>query len=443
MADKRITVGVIGLGFVGLTLGIAAASKGIDVYGVEVNEHIKDCLKKKKAHFYEPGLDSLIMRCSDKTFHVVEKFPSDVKFDAFIITVGTPLKNGEKEPNFEYIKSALQSSIKDVYDGSQLIILRSTVSVGTTRNIVIPLLSEMSGVDRKDVLAAMCPERTLEGKAVKELTHLPQVISGNNDESLEIAQQIFRKMTPTVVVAKSLEEAELIKLYCNTYRDMTFALGNAFCMAAQEFGVDGISAINHANYGYDRSNIAKPGFVAGPCLEKDAYILINNMPECDSKNFILSARRFNESMEDIVVNWVREKTGEKEENKTIAVSGMAFKGEPETSDLRGSSSVYIARKLKALGYTLRLHDFVAIRSEMEALELGSVHETIEDACKGASILLVLNNHKKYGSVMYNENFSYANKGLSILDSWNVCTELHYSDDIKIYTLGNMLVKGED
>ncbi|MBQ3797428.1 MAG: nucleotide sugar dehydrogenase [Butyrivibrio sp.] len=443
MADKRITVGVIGLGFVGLTLGIAAASKGIDVYGVEVNEHIKDCLKKKKAHFYEPGLDSLIMRCSDKTFHVVEKFPSDVKFDAFIITVGTPLKNGEKEPNFEYIKSALQSSIKDVYDGSQLIILRSTVSVGTTRNIVIPLLSEMSGVEKKDVLAAMCPERTLEGKAVKELTHLPQVISGNNDESLEMAQQIFRKMTPTVVVAKSLEEAELIKLYCNTYRDMTFALGNAFCMAAQEFGVDGISAINHANYGYDRSNIAKPGFVAGPCLEKDAYILINNMPECDSKNFILSARRFNESMEDIVVNWVREKTGEQEENKTIALSGMAFKGEPETSDLRGSSSVYIARKLKALGYTLRLHDFVAIKSEMEALELGSVHETIEEACEGASILLVLNNHKKYGSVMYNENFSYENRGLRILDSWNVCTELHYSDDIKIYTLGNMLVKGED
>ena len=443
MADNKITIGVIGLGFVGLTLGVAAASKGIDVYGVEVNQHIKDCLKNKKAHFYEPGLDSLILRCSDKTFHVVEEFPNDVKFDAFIITVGTPLKAGEKEPNFDYIRSALQSSIKGVYDGSQLIVLRSTVSVGTTRNIVIPLLSEMAGKRKEDVLAAMCPERTLEGKAVQELTHLPQVISGNNEESLEIAQQIFRKMTPTVVVAKTLEEAELIKLYCNTYRDMTFALGNAFCMAAQEFGVDGISAINHANYGYDRSNIAKPGFVAGPCLEKDAYILINNMPECDSKNFILAARKFNESMEDIVVSWVQNQIGEPEDGKVVALSGMAFKGQPETSDLRGSSSVYIAKKLKALGYTLKLHDFVALKSEMEALNLGSVHETIEDACAEAELMLVLNNHKKYGTVMYSDVFSYEKRKFKILDSWNVCTELHYSDDIKIYTLGNMLVKEEN
>lgn len=324
-------IGIIGLGYVGLTLAVAAAAKGIDVYGVETNQHIKDCLKDNRAHFYEPGLDNLIKRNNNKTLHVVEEFPTGVKFDAFIITVGTPLKKGAKEPNFEYIKSALMS-VKNVYDGTQLMILRSTVSVGTTRNVVLPFLADMCGKPETEILISMCPERTLEGKAVDELTHLPQVISGNNKESLEIAQRLFRIMTPCVVEANSLEEAELIKLYCNTYRDMTFAIGNAFCMAAQEFGVDGVSAIEHANYGYARSNIAKPGFVAGPCLEKDAYILINNMPDCDSKHFILSARKFNESLEDIVVRWVREKLGESSEDKIIALSGMAFKGQPETSD---------------------------------------------------------------------------------------------------------------
>lgn len=383
-------IGIIGLGYVGLTLAVVAAAKEIDVYGVEINQHIKECLKKNKAHFYESGLDNLIERNNGKTLHVVEEFPADVKFDAFIITVGTPLKKSSKEPNYEYIKSALLS-IKKIYDGTQLIILRSTVSVGTTRRIILPFLSGMCGKPEDELLVSMCPERTLEGNAVEELTHLPQVVSGNNTKSVEVAQKLFRIMTPCVIEARSLEEAELIKLYCNTYRDMTFAIGNALCMAAQEFGVDGISAIEHANYGYARSKIAKPGFVAGPCLEKDAYILINNMPECESRNFILSARKFNESLEEAVIQWVKKKIGEPSENNVIALSGMAFKGQPETSDLRGSSSVYIAQKLKALGYKMNLHDFVALPDELSELGLGTVYENLFDACSNAILLLVLNN----------------------------------------------------
>lgn len=432
----KMRIGIIGLGYVGLTLAVAAAANGVDVYGVEINQHIKECLKKDRAHFFEPGLDNLIKRNQGKTLHVADIFPENVKFDAFIITVGTPLKKGAKEPNFEYIKSALLQ-LKNIYDGSQLVILRSTVSVGTTRNVVLPFLAEMCGKDKEEVRVSMCPERTLEGKAVEELRHLPQIISGNNKMAVEIAQKLFRKMTPCVVEVSSLEEAELIKLYCNTYRDMTFAIGNAFCMAAQEFKVDGNLAIEHANYGYARSSIAKPGFVAGPCLEKDAYILINNMPECDSKNFILSARNFNESMEDIVVNWVRSKAGKPDENTVIALSGIAFKGDPETSDLRGSSSVYIAEKLKKEGYRMNLHDFVAHPEEMESLGLGQCFGDLYEACMDAKLLLVLNNHKKYASVMGHAALQYAKNGFEILDSWGVCTELHYCEDVKISTLGNM------
>lgn len=429
-------IGIIGLGYVGLTLAVAAASNEIDVYGVEINRHIKECLKNNHAHFYEPGLDSLIKWCNGKTLHIVDDFPEDIRYDAFIITVGTPLKKGAKEPNFEYIKSALQS-IKRVYDGDQLIVLRSTVSVGTTRDVVVPFLADMCGRKEDEILVAMCPERTLEGKAVDELTHLPQVISGNNSQALESAQKLFRKVTPCVIEAVSLEEAELIKLYCNTYRDMTFAIGNAFCMAAQEFGVDGSAVIEHANYGYARSSIAMPGFVAGPCLEKDAYILINNMPECDSKNFILAARKFNESLEDIVVEWVHSKVGNPDEHTIIALSGMAFKGQPETSDLRGSSSVYIAEKLKKAGYKMHLHDFVALPEELDMLGLGKRFNDLYHACEDANLLLVLNNHKKYASVAINESLLYTKGGFEILDAWGACTELHHCEDIRISTLGNI------
>ena len=161
------------------------------------------------------------------------------------------------------------------------------------------------------------------------------------------------------------------------------------------------------------------------------------MSECDSRNFILSARKFNESMEDIVVKWVKEKIGAPDESKVIALSGMAFKGQPETSDLRGSSSVYIARKLKNEGYKLNLHDFVALNSEMEELDLGVVYNNIYDACKNAKLLLVLNNHKKYNSLVADESLHYSNNEFEILDSWGVCTELKYSEDVKLSTLGNM------
>lgn len=435
-------IGIIGLGYVGLTLGIAAADKGIEVHGIEVNEHIKECLRDNKAHFYEPGLNNMIKRYNNKRFFATDSFSADMDYDAFIITVGTPLRDGEKLPNFEYIKSALLS-IKDIYDGSQLIVLRSTVSVGTTRNVVLPYLAGLCGKSRKDILVGMCPERTLEGKAVDELTHLPQIISGNNNESIRKAYDLFSRITPCIVEAESLEEAELIKLYCNTYRDMTFAIGNAFCMAAQNYGVDGIKVIEHANYGYARSNIAKPGFVAGPCLEKDAYILINNMPQCDSKDFILSARKFNESLEDIVVKWVESKIGKADGKKVIAVSGLAFKGQPETSDLRGSSSVYIARKLKKAGYRMNIHDFCALPDEMRGLDLGDYYEDIYDACADASLLLILNNHRKYATLLGHPVFKNAKeRPFEILDSWGVCTELYYDEEIKISTLGNMNI-GEE
>lgn len=431
-----MTIGVIGLGYVGLTLAIAAASRKIMTYGVEVNTHIKECLSQGRAHFFEPGLDELIGAYNNKTFYCVERFPEDVVFDAFIITVGTPLKAGEKRPNFEYIKSALET-IRHIYTGEQLIVLRSTVSVGTARNVIIPFLSPLCGKEPEDILVAMCPERTVEGRAVEELSSLPQIISGNNAKAVMIARDLFSRITSCIVEADSLEDAELAKLYCNVYRDMTFALGNVLCVAAQEFGVDGVKIVQIANEGYHRANIPLPGFVAGPCLEKDAYILTNNMPDCASREFILGARHFNESLEDFVVDWAERNVGQGSLKKTIALSGMAFKGVPETSDLRGSSSVHIARKLCERGYTLRLHDYVSQKEEMEALGLGSVCATLEEACQGADALLVLNNHKEYSRVRPFE--AIRRKEFTVLDVWNVCSALK-TEDIAISTVGNICIR---
>lgn len=432
-----MVVGIIGLGYVGLTLGLSFANKGVEVYGVETDENIKAKLKQNKAHFLEDGIDALIEKVNNKTFHVVDAFEKGVHFDAFIVTVGTPLIGHDtKTPNFNYILSALDT-IEQVYDGTALVVLRSTVSVGTTTKFVLPRLAQMSGRPFKDVLLGFCPERTIEGKALVELTSLPQIISGNNKESINRAKELFLKLTPKVVVADSLEEAELAKLYCNVYRDMTFAIGNAFCLAAQSLGVDGVKVIIRANEGYPRSNIAQPGFVAGPCLEKDAHIMLNNMPESLSKNLIFSARTLNEGLEEMVCAYVRRILGAPDEKTIITMSGLAFKGRPETSDLRGSSAVYIAKTLHKLGYKLYLHDFVAKKEDMEALNVGTYVTTdkLSEACAQSKLLMVLNNHIKYCSLDF-EDWVIQN-GLRVLDVWNVCDRLHERDDMITDTIGTI------
>jgi UDP-N-acetyl-D-mannosaminuronic acid dehydrogenase len=159
------------------------------------------------------------------------------------------------------------------------------------------------------------------------------------------------------------------------------------------------------------------------------------MPDCASRDFILAARRFNESMEDIVVKWVEENVGRAEDGTTLALSGMAFKGSPVTSDLRGSSSVYLARKLKAKGYRLHLHDFAAIPDEMRELDLGQVFADLYDSCAEADALLVLNNNPRYANVISSPVL--LRKGFKVLDVWRVCTELNHDREIDISTLGNL------
>ena len=168
--------------------------------------------------------------------------------------MGTPLYPNSTKPNLEAISAAVKSLLP-AYDGNQVVIVRSTVSVGTTRKVVLPLLSKLIGKREEELFVSMCPERTIEGKALQELKTLPQIISGNNQKAVDMARRVFEKISPHVIEAKSLEEAELAKLYCNTYRDINFSVGNAFCLAAQMFGVDGMSVINLANEVYSRSKI--------------------------------------------------------------------------------------------------------------------------------------------------------------------------------------------
>ncbi|MEK7673786.1 MAG: CBS domain-containing protein, partial [Patescibacteria group bacterium] len=172
-------IGVLGLGYVGLTLALTLADLGFKSKGFDINPVVIKNLKSGKPHFFENGLEGLLKDNLGKNFEVVDNFEGQNNCDVYFIAVGTPL-NSNKKPNLDFLKIASQKIGKILKNGDA-VILRSTVPIGTTRSIVIPILEKYSKLKAcDDFFVAFAPERTVEGKALEELKKLPQVIGGVN-----------------------------------------------------------------------------------------------------------------------------------------------------------------------------------------------------------------------------------------------------------------------
>jgi UDP-N-acetyl-D-mannosaminuronic acid dehydrogenase len=324
---KRVVI--VGAGYVGLTLGIASAKVGYEVLFVDINSEIVSSLNKRKATFYEKGLqeglDALFNSKNDIAFLSLKDLytsyqPQD---SVYVVSLGTPL-GPDSKALLSPITKVTEEVVRWMRD-EDLLVLRSTVAVGTTRH----LLENVKGLRN----ISFCPERTIEGKALEELHTLPQVVSGSNPLACDSAADFFNKITPTVLRAETLETAELIKLASNTFRDLNFAYANLLALIANEHSVNVNELIKLANFRYDRNIIAMPGLVGGPCLEKDAYILAQSYPGIES-SLIIDARKLNENMIPRAINFIKEKI--KNNNMTVLICGAAFKGRPITSDTRGS-----------------------------------------------------------------------------------------------------------
>ena len=333
---------IVGAGYVGLTLGVASARVGHEVFFVDINPSTVSKLNQRVSTFYEAGLqeslDTLFEKRGDIAFISMNELSKATVLNSsiYIISLGTPLGADSK---------ALLGPVEDVtrevasyMTDSDLIILRSTVAVGTSRHLIehIPSITNLS----------FCPERTIEGKALEELSTLPQIVSGNSALAEQMAQSYFSTITQSVIKAKNLETAELIKLASNSFRDLNFAFANLLALISNQHGVNVNELISLANFRYDRNKIALPGLVGGPCLEKDSYILAQSFQGKHSE-LLLHARHLNEDFPSKAIDFIG-KHGVKINTKVL-VCGAAFKGKPVTSDTRGSFVFQIVQGLIDLG----------------------------------------------------------------------------------------------
>ena len=431
-SDIRLKkVGVVGLGYVGLTLALTLADLGFEVRGFDINEKVRKLVAAKKAPFFELGLPELLAEHVGKHFKVASSF-ADERCDVYFIAVGTPVGEGKrKKPDLSALQ-AVAESIGEVLKQGDLVVLRSTVPIGTTRDVVTPILEKHSALTAgEDFFIAFAPERTVEGKALEELRTLPQVIGGINRMGANLASDIFNLMTHTIHIVDSLEEAEVVKLINNTYRDVTFAFANEVSLICQRWGIDTNTVVNAANAGYPRSSVPKPSpGVGGYCLDKDPYIFMEGgRAKKYAAKLFEHARAVNTRILEMVAERVVEHlatfgTRQKKDHK-IFILGFAFKGKPATSDLRGSPTIALTKMLQKAGYkNIWGFDPVVASTELTGLGVHTVSD-MKAGFKGAHAVIIMNNHEDLASPRIQVLLKECAPGAMFFDTW----ALHGKDDI--------------
>jgi UDP-N-acetyl-D-mannosaminuronic acid dehydrogenase len=323
-----------GCGHVGLPLAMAFARKGIQTTSFDINPVAVALVNSGQMPFDEPQAPEILSEIlAAGTFRASTDPAVVTAADVVIVVVGTPVDE-HLNPDTQAVPDAISALGPNLRDG-QLLVLRSTVYPGVTR-----LVEERIADLGLDIEVAFCPERIAEGKAFTELYSLPQIVSGRTPAAVRRASEVFGNLTDQIVET-SPEEAELAKLFTNTWRYIKFAAANQFYMIANSHGID-YEAVRHAiTFDYPRAkDLPGAGFAAGPCLFKDTM----QLAAFNNNTFFLghAAMMVNEGLPMYLVERMDERFGLR--NKTVGILGMAFKA--ESDDVRSSLSYKLKRILK-------------------------------------------------------------------------------------------------
>ena len=398
--EKKANICILGLGRVGLPLSSVLANSGFNVTGIDVNQELIDSVKKGICPFFDPALqENLEKSIKSGNFSVVRNISEAKSPDVIFFTVGTP-SSGEGTVDYTQLYGALEEISKlDLVN--KMIILRSTMPPKTTEDVIIPYLEDKLSLKCGiDFGLAVCPERILEGKAIKEIFDLPEIVGGVNEISNKIAKEVFLGINNKKdILFTTPTGAELTKLFTNIYRYNMFALSNEFAIWAEHYGVDGNEIIKIANHNYERCNIPVPGFAGGPCLSKDSTFLENNIAFA---SIVSAAWKLNESIPQHIVGNLKKLVGNLY-GKKIAVLGISFKA--NSDDVRDSPAVKLVGILKSTGANLKIHDpFVKNTDDIEV------------SLESADVVIIATNHNNFKN--YIDIINKSNPSL-IYDVWGM------------------------
>jgi UDP-N-acetyl-D-mannosaminuronic acid dehydrogenase len=370
---KRIVV-VGGCGHVGLPFGMVLADHGMQVCLLDVDGPKVAAINQGTMPFREAGAETLLPRLIGKSLRATTD-PECLRIAEVVISViGTPVDE-HLNPTVTALYRSLDDLIEYMPEGS-LLVLRSTLYPGITR-----LIKDRIDERKRQIHVAFCPERIAEGKAIEELTSLPQIISAFDSVAMAKAREVFSCIAPSLIELDPLE-AELAKLFTNSWRYLNFAASNQFYMLAESYGLDFYRIYDAVTQEYPRMrSFARAGFAAGPCLLKDTL----QLSAFSSNNFFLghAAMLINEGLPNFIVMQLRTDGLAK---STVAILGMAFKG--DSDDNRSSLSYKLKKLLQVEARTVLCTDpfisdprFVSLEQAVEQADviiLGAPHSAYRD-----------------------------------------------------------------
>ncbi len=375
MTNQELDLVVLGGGgHVGLPLALSFADAGQRVGIFDINQATLDRIAAGEMPFKETGAEELLRGMLASGRLDLSSDPSIMeRTAAVIVVIGTPVDEF-LGPSMTIFETAVVQIAPHLREGA-LVVLRSTVYPGTTEYVAQALGDAGAKVD-----VAFCPERIAEGFALVELRSLPQIIGADDDRAADRAAGLFAILGPKTIRTTS-REAELAKLFTNTWRYMKFAVANQFFMIADEAGVDYTNVLRAIREDYPRArDLPGPGFAAGPCLFKDTM----QLAAFTSDHFPLgqAAMQVNEGLPAYIVSALQRRYGDLR-GRTIGILGMAFKS--ESDDTRASLSYKLRKLLRWAGARVictdpyvddaRLVPLEEVLRDSELLVLGAPHET--------------------------------------------------------------------
>ncbi|MFQ6136555.1 MAG: nucleotide sugar dehydrogenase [Candidatus Hydrothermarchaeales archaeon] len=411
--NKSSSIGVIGLGHVGLPMASLFASRGFRVRGADINQTIVEKISKGESPINERGMKEIVKEVveSGKLTATTNVEGVIAQSDIILIVVQTPVDDSKKPELGAFITTCEMVS-RNLSRG-KLIISESTVPPGTMKDIAIPILEKSGLKPGEDFSLAYSPERAIPTRTLEEIQTNSRVVGGVNEESAELAKLLYSNITSGELIAADLGIAEMVKIIENTYRDVNIALANEIAMICEELGIDAVKAIEIANE-HPRVNIHMPGpGVGGHCIPKDPYFLIGKAEELGMElKLISSAREINEEMPRHLLGLIeRSLKGINKEvkNSKISVLGIAYKG--NTDDTRGTPSEEIIETLLKMECDVISHDpFVSNDFG------GRFSNKLEEAIDKSDCIVILTDHDIYKKLDLKKFSKLLNKPSVIIDS---------------------------
>ncbi len=398
LQDKKARVAILGLGYVGLPLAVVFGEAGFEITGIDPDARKVDSLNEGVSYIPDVTTDAIAALVASGRLTATTDFSALKEMDAVSICVPTPLRK-TGDPDMSYILAATEELAKYVHK-DMVIVLESTTYPGTTREFMLPMLTEKSGLKvGEDIFVAFSPERVDPGREDWTTINTPKVIGGITEACSEVAEAWYSGAIQTVFPVSSAEAAEMAKLLENTFRMINIGMVNELAIMCERLGVDVWEVIDAAAtkpFGFMKFTPG-PG-LGGHCIPIDPLYLSWKMKALDyNARFIDLASEINTNMPRYVVGRVLEAMNDRSKTlkgSKVLVLGAAYK--PDIDDVRESPALDVIALLRNKGAIVSYHDpyIPHIHHEFDGWEMDSVEDVMK-AVKESDAVVIITDHKNY------------------------------------------------